>query len=74
MSVTRKQIEAVLRGLGLTDGPESYGDGIHGWRCEHPDIYGRCDCFKVAVNDLYELMKETDDGLDDSRPGTGGSS
>lgn len=58
MSATREQVEAALRGLGLTDEPDKYGGGIHGWRCEHPDRYGKCDCFKNAVDDLHALLKE----------------
>lgn len=59
MTVTRAQIEAVLRGWGLTDEPDKFGDGIHSWRCEHPDRYGRCDCFTTAVDDIEKLLKES---------------
>lgn len=62
MSATREQIATVLRGLGLTDEPDKYGDGIHGWRCEHPDRYGKCECFTSAVDDLYALLMEDTHG------------
>lgn len=58
MTETRQAIEKLLRGWGLTDEPDVYSDGIHGWRCEHPDRYGRCDCFNSAVNDVERLIKE----------------
>ncbi len=54
---TREQVEAVMRGWGLTDEPEQYGDGIHGWRCEHPDRYGRCNCFADAVDEIFALLQ-----------------
>lgn len=52
----RSDIRKVLEGWGLTDNPAEYGDGIHGWRCEHPDRYGRCDCFEDAVTDIMKLI------------------
>ncbi|GAA1147938.1 hypothetical protein GCM10009651_35810 [Microbacterium natoriense] len=48
----RDEIAVFFRGLGLTDKPAEFGDGIHGWRCEHPDRYGACDCFEQAITDL----------------------
>lgn len=51
-SERREEIANVLKGLGLTDMPEEYDDGIHGWRCSHPDLYGRCSCFEEAVDAL----------------------
>jgi hypothetical protein len=56
--MTNEPVEALLRGIGLTDEPETYGDGIHGWRCEHPQIYGRCDCFARAVADVQKFARE----------------
>ena len=53
---TRDEVRKVLEGLGLTDRPDEYGDGIHGWRCEHPDRYGRCDCFEEAVTAVMTLI------------------
>lgn len=49
-----------MRGWGLTDHPEEYGDGIHSWRCEHPDRYGRCDCFTLAVDEMMALLAGDD--------------
>lgn len=49
-----ERIEEILRGAGLTDRPDEYGDGIHSWRCEHPDRYGRCGCFAELVDALTE--------------------
>ena len=53
---TREQIAEVLRGIGLSDLPDEYDSSIHSWRCEHPEIYGRCSCFDDAVNDRAALM------------------
>ena len=53
---TRDEVRDLLRGLGLTDRPEEYSDGIHGWRCEHPDRYGRCNCFEEAVDAVMKLI------------------
>lgn len=61
---TRSDVRKILEGWGLTDRPEEYGDGIHGWRCEHPDRYGRCECFENAVTDIMELIdSEHGDGF-----------
>src|SRR5699024_12593684 len=43
---------------GLTDRPEQFGDGIHGWRCEYPDRYGRCDCLADLIGDLVRLVRD----------------
>ena len=56
MTVTREKVTAVLNGLGLTAEPEKYSDGIHSWRCEYPDRYGRCDCFKLAVDAIIRAF------------------
>lgn len=50
---TRELLRACLQAVGITDEPETYGDGIHSWRCEHPDRYGRCNCFEEAVDYFY---------------------
>ncbi|PMC76386.1 hypothetical protein [Brachybacterium sp. UMB0905] len=52
-----EQVRTYLEEVGLTDRPEEYGDGIHGWRCELPDLYGRCDCLDNVVADLVNLME-----------------
>lgn len=46
----------VLRESGLTDRPEEFDSDIHSWRCSHPDIYGRCDCFQELAEDLAALL------------------
>lgn len=51
-------VEALLRGWGLTDTPEEFSDGIHSWRCEHPARYRRCTCFQEAVSELSELIRK----------------
>lgn len=53
----RTGVEGVLRGSGLTDHPEEFGDGIHSWRCEHPERYGRCVCFTELIDDLAALTR-----------------
>ena len=53
----RAALDAYLRGQGITDEPEKYDDGIHGWRCNYPDIYGRCDCFAESVDDLAAVVE-----------------
>lgn len=76
----RDDIAVFFRGLGLTDDPAEYGDGIHGWRCEHPDRYGQCDCFEQAVTDLLaspvirriqaEALREAADDWHEKHAGT----
>ena len=58
MSATRDRAEALLRGWGITDRPWEFGDGIHSWRCEHPDRYGECKCFEECLDELVELIEE----------------
>lgn len=53
-----EDVRGVLVGAGLTDRPEQFGDGIHGWRCEYPDRYGRCDCLTDLIDDLVRLVRE----------------
>lgn len=55
--MNRSEAEKLLRGWGLTDRPEEFGDGIHSWRCEYPDRYGRCTCFEDCVRDLMKFME-----------------
>lgn len=63
---TREQITEVLRGIGLSNEPEKYDSNIHSWRCERPEIYGRCSCFDEAVNDFMVLLAGLAEG---SEPG-----
>lgn len=53
----RTGVEGVLRGAGLTDRPEEFDDGIHSWRCEYPERYGRCTCFTELVDDFIALTR-----------------
>jgi hypothetical protein len=46
----RAHIAATLPEWGV--GPEYSRDGIHGWRCEHRDRYGPCDCFESLMSAL----------------------
>ena len=39
-------------------GPAYSRDGIHGWRCEHVDRYGPCDCFDDVMADLFPVDPE----------------
>lgn len=50
-------IEAILRAAGLTDKPGEFDSSIHSWRCEHPDRYGKCDCFQELVRELAEVER-----------------
>lgn len=54
----RDVLDRALRGLGLTDEPDKYGDGIHSWRCEHPDRYGRCECFEEAISYILSALRK----------------
>lgn len=55
MSDYAAQVEKVLRGAGLSDEPDKFDSSIHGWRCEHPDRYGRCSHFAGLVDELVQL-------------------
>ncbi len=46
----RETLADVLRAQGLAD---TANQGYHGWRCQHPDRYGACDCFAELVGDLW---------------------
>lgn len=54
----RSGLEEVLRRSGLTDHPEEFGNGIHDWRCEHPNRYGRCSYFSELIDDLIPVVKK----------------
>lgn len=49
-------LERVLRENGLTDRPDLYDSSIHSWRCEHPDRYGPCSCFRELVGEIDALI------------------
>lgn len=53
-----EKIEAILRGAGLTDEPGEFDGNIHSWRCEHPNVYGKCDCSQSLVADLAAHDRE----------------
>jgi DNA-directed RNA polymerase subunit N (RpoN/RPB10) len=53
----REKIELVLRGSGLSNEPWKYDSNIHGWRCEYPGRYGKCDCFDELLNDLVRAVQ-----------------
>lgn len=55
--ITKADVERVLRENGLTDQPEKYDSDIHGWRCKHPDRYGKCDCFSQFADSILALLK-----------------
>src|SRR5699024_12369131 len=72
-----EDVRGVLEGAGLTDRPEEYGDGIHAWRCAHPDRYGRCDCLSDLIDDLTHPRREREaaawaDGQASGEPGAAG--
>lgn len=48
----RDAVAVILREHGLSDRPDLYDSSIHGWRCEYPDRYGRCDCFAQLRDSL----------------------
>ena len=54
--MTSDEVERVLRENGLTDKPADYGDGIHSWRCEYPDVYGPCTCFAELRDELVVVL------------------
>lgn len=48
-----EQIEKVLAGNGLSGLGE-----LHGWRCNHPEVYGECRCVSELIDDLAALFGE----------------
>lgn len=52
-----ERITRVLEGQGLTPHPDKYDSSIHGWRCEHPDIYGPCSCFEELVAAIIPIVE-----------------
>ena len=53
----QERIARVLEGQGLTAHPDQYDSNIHGWRCEHPDIYGPCSCFEELVAAVLPIVE-----------------
>lgn len=60
MSARLSDVEALLRGAGLSDEPAKYDSDIHGWRCRYPDIYGPCSCFAELVTILVARLAEAE--------------
>ena len=55
-------IEEILSEYGLrTYDP----DGIHRWRCEHPDRYGTCNCFDDMMQSIRDAVIAASLGDDD---------
>lgn len=50
------RIRAVLTEHGITD---EYGESIHSWRCQHPQVYGPCSHVDDLVRDLSNLLDTT---------------
>ena len=38
------------------------GSSLHGWRCDHPDVYGECDCLDELIEDVMRWREEADRG------------
>ena len=32
--------------------------GIHSWRCEHPDRYGKCACVEEVAADIAQAVRD----------------
>lgn len=63
----RLALERWANNNGINDMPDRYSDGIHSWRCQYPDKYSPCDCFKKALDELEEMVSETYAQLLESR-------
>lgn len=33
------------------------GNSIHGWRCEHPERYGKCDCVEQIARTILAALE-----------------
>lgn len=53
MGKYRDEFRRILGENGL-EAPGS----LHGWRCEHPDIYGPCDCLDGLLDDLSVVVSQ----------------
>lgn len=49
---TFERIKRVLVDNGLEP-----GYSLHGWRCEHPDRFGECDCVDGLANDIIRALE-----------------
>ena len=62
-SPERDQLAQLLAENGIS---ETAPDGLHSWRCEHPDRYGPCDCRDELVNDLLQWLAVHDGQIAES--------
>lgn len=53
----RDLFDRALRYIGLSDKPAEYDSDIHRWSCKYPDIYGECECFEDAIDDILDELK-----------------
>lgn len=54
MTATEAQVAAAMEAL-ISEGG-SPGNSIHSWRCEHPDMYGSCDCAAEAAKAIANAV------------------
>ena len=48
----REALSNALTENGISEGV----DGLHGWRCAHPDRYGPCTCVAELLDDLAAAL------------------
>jgi hypothetical protein len=55
-SLTDRITEALAPELRANCVSEDPNNGFHSWRCEYPDLYGKCDCFQELLTDLASVL------------------
>ena len=48
-------VKLVMRVLSEQGGDA--GSGMHSWRCEYPDRYGKCDCLDEAARAILAALR-----------------
>jgi len=50
-------LAGVLAGAMYAEGMGP-GGGVHSWRCEHPDRYGKCACVEEVAADIAKAVRD----------------
>lgn len=48
------RVEIVARVINDNGGQP--GNSIHGWRCQYPDQYGKCDCVEQTAREILAAL------------------
>lgn len=52
------ELPEIIRRVLAENGISGNHDGLHGWRCAHPDRYGECCCVNDLIGELVDEIEK----------------